>query len=187
MTQNRSVAVIVGSLRKASLNRRVAQVLVDLAPPSLDARFVEIGELPLFNQDLDDAGSPPEAWTHFRARVKGFDALLFVTPEYNRSMPGVLKNALDVGSRPYGQSVWGGKPGAVITASPGATGGFGSNHHLRQTLVSLDVPTMTQPEVYLGKADAFFDDGGQLTDERTRTYLAGFMTAFAAWVGKQLG
>ena len=129
-------------------------------------------------------GKPPAPWTAFRERVRSFDGYLFVTPEYNRSVPAVLKNALDVGSRPYGQSVWGGKPGAVVSVSPGATGGFGANHHLRQSLVFLDVPAMQQPEAYIGGAAQLFEADGRITNESTREFLTKFMVAFAAWVAK---
>jgi chromate reductase, NAD(P)H dehydrogenase (quinone) len=180
MSKIYDVAVFVGSLRKDSYNRKIAHVLADVAPPSLTLTIVEIGHLPLYNQD-DDV-DPPPAWTAFRARVKAADAVLFVTPEYNRSVPGALKNALDVGSRPYGQSAWNGKPGAVLSASPGGIGGFGANHHLRQSLVFLNVPVLQQPEAYIGGVVGMFDELGALTNEGTRTFLAGFMEAFAAWV-----
>ncbi len=179
---HKKIAVFVGSLRKESLNRKMAEALMKLAPESLIFEIIEIGGLPLYNQDDDDEGKPPSAWTTFRDRVKSFDGFLFVTPEYNRSVPGVLKNALDVGSRPYGQSVWGGKPGAVISVSPGAIGGFGANHHLRQSLVFLDVPTMQQPEAYIGGAAQLFDSGGDITNETTRELLKRFMHAFKGWV-----
>ena len=139
MADTRDVVVIVGSLRKDSLNRKAANAIAAIAPASLRFEIVEIGQLPFYNQDLDEA--PPAAWTAFRDRVRAADAVLFVTPEYNRSVPGVLKNAIDVGSRPYGKSVWSGKPAAIVTVSPGAIGGFGANHHLRQSLVYLDMPT----------------------------------------------
>jgi chromate reductase, NAD(P)H dehydrogenase (quinone) len=183
MTQKK-IAVLVGSLRKESFNRKMAKVLIALAPESLKLEIMEIGGLPLYDQDLDDEGKPPSAWTAFRDRVKSFDGLLFVTPEYNRSVPGVLKNAIDVGSRPYGQSVWGGKPGAVISVSPGAIGGFGANHHLRQSLVFLDVPAMQQPEAYIGGAAKLFDADSRIANETTREFLIKFMDAFAAWVAK---
>lgn len=180
MSTNRQVAVLVGSLRKNGFNRRTANALAGLAPDGLELQIVEIGSLPLYNQDLDDA--PPAAWVTFRGQVKAADAVLFVTPEYNRSVPGVLKNAIDVGSRPYGQSVWSGKPGAVISVSPGAIGGFGANHHLRQSLVFLNVPTMPQPEAYVGGAGQLFDDAGNLTIDGTKKFLGGFMQSFAAWI-----
>jgi chromate reductase len=177
-----SVVVFVGSLRKASFNRRLAQALYKLAPSGLTLEIVEIGDLPIYNQDLDDDGHPPAAWTAFRERVRGFDAVLFVTPEYNRSVPAVLKNALDVGSRPYGRSVWGGKPGAVVSASPGAIGGFGANHHLRQSLVFLDIPVLQQPEAYIGGVDKLFEGEGSSIGTDSRQFLSNFMTAFTRWI-----
>lgn len=176
------VAVLVGSLRRGSWNRKLAAVLADLAPESIVLEVVEIGQLPLYDQDLDDGGAPPAEWTRFRQTVKAFDAVLFVTPEYNRSVPAALKNALDVGSRPYGQSVWDLKPGAVVSCSPGALGGFGANHHLRQSLVFLNVPCLQMPEVYLGSIQERMDEQGRIVDERTRSALQRFIDAFAAWV-----
>ena len=174
------VAVIVGSLRKDSINRKVANALAELAPSGLKLNIVEIGQLPIYNQDGDE--NPPAAWTAFRERIKSADAVLFVTPEHNRSVPAALKNAIDVGSRPNGASVWSGKPGAVVSASPGAIGGFGANHHLRQSLVFLNIPAMPQPEAYLGGADKLFDASGKLTNEGTDKFLMSFMQAFAAWI-----
>src|SRR5438309_2049333 len=181
MDKPMNVCVLVGSLRKASLNGMLANALMSLAPSSMKLDIVEIGQLPFFNQDLE-TDSTPAQWTAFRQRVKAADAVLFVTPEYNRSVPAVLKNALDVGSRPQGQNVWDGKPGAVVSVSPGAIGGFGANHHLRQSLVFLNVPVMAQPEVYIGGAATLFDAGGNLTNDGTRAFLRSFMAAFAAWV-----
>jgi len=178
----RNVAVLVGSLRKDSLNRKMAQALMAMAPEALKLGIVEIGDLPLFNQDHE--AEPTTAVTAFRQAITAADALLFVTPEYNRSVPGALKNALDVGSRPYGKSVWGGKPGAVVTVSPGALGGFGANHALRQSLVFLNVPMMQQPEAYVGGAAALFDDKGALINESTRAHMQKFLTAFAQWVDR---
>jgi chromate reductase, NAD(P)H dehydrogenase (quinone) len=179
MTQKK-IAVIVGSLRKESFNRKMAMALTALAPESLKLEIVEIGGLELYNQDLED--NPPAAWVEFRERLMKFDGVLFVTPEYNRSVPGVLKNAIDVGSRPYGKSVWDGKPGAVMSVSPGAIGGFGANHHLRQSLVFLNVPTMQQPEAYLGNAANLFDESGNLANHSIREFAANYIHAFAAWV-----
>jgi chromate reductase len=181
MKQNK-IAVFVGSLRKESFNRKMAKALMKLSPDSLALDIVEIGELPLYDQDYDDEGKPPLSWTEFRQQVKSFDGVLFVTPEYNRSVPGVLKNAIDVGSRPYGKSVWAGKPGAVVSVSPGAIGAFGANHHLRQSLVFLDVPTMQQPEAYIGNATNLFDESGNLANDSTREFATKFMHAFSAWV-----
>ncbi|MFQ6572999.1 NADPH-dependent FMN reductase [Pseudomonas sp. UM16] len=179
MSQVYSVAVVVGSLRKESFNRKVALALAQLAPANLKLTIVEIGDLPLYNEDIDV--DPPAAYTAFREQIRGSHAVLFVTPEYNRSVPGVLKNAIDVGSRPYGQSAWSGKPGAVISVSPGAVGGFGANHHLRQSLVFLDVPCMQQPEAYIGGAASLFDDSGTLA-EKTRPFLQTFIDKYAVWV-----
>jgi chromate reductase len=138
MDKPMNVCVLVGSLRKASLNRMLANTLMSLAPASMKLDIVEIGQLPFFNQDLETESQPAQ-WTAFRQRVKAADAVLFVTPEYNRSVPAALKNALDVGSRPYGSSVWDRKPGAIVSGSPSAIGAFGANHHLRQSLVFLNM------------------------------------------------
>ncbi|HEV7502783.1 MAG TPA: NAD(P)H-dependent oxidoreductase [Vicinamibacteria bacterium] len=178
----KDVAVIVGSLRKGSLSRLTAQALAALAPPSLRLEIVEIRDLALYDQDLDV--QPPAPWTAFRERIARADAALFVTPEYNRSVPGVLKNAVDVGSRPYGHSVWSGMPAAVVSVSPGPLAAFGANHHLRQSLVYLDMPTLQQPEAYVGGAATLFDADGALTNDRTREFLTKLMQAFAAWVEK---
>jgi chromate reductase len=176
----RHVAIIVGSLRKDSFNRKMANALKPLAMPALDLQIVEIGDLALFNQDLEP--TPPASWVAFREKVKAIDAVLFVTPEYNRGVPGVLKNAIDVGSRPYGSSVWNGKPAAVVSVSPGAIGGFGANHHLRQSLVFLNMPAMAQPEAYIGGAATLFDEAGGITNPGTREFLVKFLQAFAAWI-----
>lgn len=181
MDKARDIAVIVGSLRKDSLNRKMARALIALAPPALKLEIVEIGDLPLYNQDLETS-TPPPAYVAFRERVARADGVIFVTPEYNRSTPGVLKNAVDVGSRPYGHSVWSGKPGAVVSVSPGAVGGFGANHHLRQTFVFLDIKVLQQPEMYIGGADKLFDAAGELSVDSTRDYLGKFLRAYADWV-----
>jgi chromate reductase len=180
--RTKKIAVIVGSLRKDSVNRKVAKSLIALAPKSLELEIVEIGALQLFNQDLEE--TPPVEWTIFRESVKDVDGVLFVTPEYNRSVPAALKNALDVGSRPYGASVWSGKPGAVVSASPGTLAGFGANHHLRQSLVFLNVPAMPQPEAYIGNAFSLFDNEGKLINESVSGFLHNFMLAYAEWVEK---
>jgi chromate reductase len=177
----RTIAVIVGSLRRESLSRKAALALAGLAPDGLKLSIVEIGGLPLYDQDLETK-APPEEWSKFRGAVRGTDGVLFVTPEYNRSVPGLLKNAVDVGSRPYGASVWAGKPAGVVSVSPGALGAFGANHHLRQSLVFLDMPVMQQPEAYLGGAGGYFDEAGAVKIEATRKFLVTFMAAFARWV-----
>lgn len=176
------IGLIVGSLRKESWSRKLAKALIKLAPASLQLQIIEIGQLPLYNQDPDDQGKPHQEWEDFRARVKDLDGLIFVTPEYNRSMPAPLKNAIDVGSRPYGKSVWGGKPGAVISCSPGAIGGFGANQHLRQTFVFLDIRCMQQPEAYVSAIDKIFDENGNLANDSSRNFLQHFIDSYANWV-----
>jgi chromate reductase len=179
VTQKR-IAVIIGSLRKDSLNRKMANNFIKLAPQALKLEILEIGDLPLYNQDLDD--QPPQAWTTFRNRLKEFRGVMFFTPEYNRSVPAVLKNALDVGSRPYGQSAWDKKPGAVVSVSPSAMGGFGANHHLRQSLVFLNVPVMQQPEAYIGNAAEIFDNAGNISNDSTRKFASKILEEFSHWI-----
>jgi chromate reductase, NAD(P)H dehydrogenase (quinone) len=179
----RDVIVLVGSLRRESITRKVANALFGVAPKSLALEIVPIGDLPLYNQD-DETATPPAPWTTFRQRVQRADAVIFTTPEYNRSVPGVLKNAIDVGSRPPGKSAWSRKPAAVISVSPGMLAGFGANHHLRQSLVFLDMPTLQAPEMYIGNAAALFDASGTLINDGTREFLAKGMAAFAAWIEK---
>jgi chromate reductase len=178
----RDVLVVVGSLRVESLNLKLAHALVALAPPALKLEIVPIGGLPLYNPDLD--GNPKPEWVAYKERVKRADAVLFVTPEHNRSVPAALKNALDLASRPYGQSAWNAKPAAIVSASPGAIGGFGSNHHLRQMMVFLNMPAMPQPEAYIGHADKLFDAAGKLINPDTEKFLKGFLAAFETWIGK---
>ncbi len=184
MSTSRDVAVIVGSLRKDSFNRKMAKAMVALAPAALRLEIVEIGQLPLYNQDFDP--NPPKEVTDFKERIARCDAVLFVTPEYNRSVPGVLKNAIDCGSRPYGKSAWNGKPGAVMSVSPGAIGGFGANHHLRQSLVFLNMPAMQQPEAYIGNASKLFDDKGGLANDDTREFVNKFLQAFVQWIERNV-
>ena len=180
MTYN--VAVLVGSLRKESLTLKVVHALQALAPKDLKLEIVEIGNLPLFNQDQESEPTAPVK--AFKAKIAAADAVLFATPEYNRSVPGALKNAIDVGSRPYGKSAWNGKPAAVISQSMGAISGFGANHHLRQSLVFLNMPAMAQPEAYIANSTTLFDDKGELAKPETREFLTSFLTAFAAWIAK---
>lgn len=158
----------------------MARALAGFAPSALKLDIVEIGQLPLYNEDLEP--NLPDPWRAFRDRIRSADAVLFVTPEYNRSVPGGLKNAIDVGSRPYGKSAWAGKPTAVVSVSPGALGAFGANHHLRQSFVFLDMPAMQQPEMYIGNAGKLFDESGALTDDRIRDLVKKFLDTFAAWV-----
>jgi chromate reductase len=180
MPAPRDIAVLVGSLRKESYTRRAAEALAGVAPPHLRFRFIDIA-VTLYNQDLD-TDAPPGEWTRLRDDVRGADAVLFATPEYNRSVPGVLKNAIDVASRPYGQGAINGKPAAVISVSPGAFGGFGANHHLRQSAVFLDMPMLQQPEVYVAGAAALFDELGGFKNEQTKKLFEKFAAAFAQWI-----
>jgi chromate reductase len=176
------IAVLVGSLRKDSFNLKMAKALMALSQESMQSEIISIGNLQMYNQDLDE--SPPVEWKNFREKILGFDGVLFVTPEYNRSVPAVLKNAIDIGSRPYGKSVWNGKPAAVISVSPGAIGGFGANHHLRQSLVFLNMPTLQQPEAYIGGAAKLFNDSGEIISDSTKDFAKKFMAEFKAWVGR---
>lgn len=174
------IGVIVGSLRKESYNLKTAKVLMEEAPESLTMELMDISGLPMFNEDLE--GTPPQEWISLREKIHEMDGFLFLTPEYNRSVPGVLKNAIDVGSRPYGENSWNGKPAGVVSVSIGAISGFGANHHLRQSLVFVNVPTMAQPEAYIGGATELFDENGKLTNESTRDFLKTFMEAFQQWI-----
>jgi chromate reductase len=179
----KKIGVIIGSLRKDSWNRKLALALMKLAPSSLNMEIIEIDKLPLYNQDPDDNNHPFKEWTSFREHMEKLDGVLFVTPEYNRSIPAPLKNAIDVGSRPYGKSVWKGKPTAVISSSPGAIGGFGSNQHLRQTFVFLDMPCMQQPEAYISAIDKLFDEESNLKNE-SQEFVRKFIESYGVWVEK---
>ncbi len=175
------LGIIIGSLRRESFSRRIAENVARLLPPDVSARYIDI-DLPMYNQDLDDGGAPPKAWTDFREAVKECGAYLFVTPEYNRTLPPVIKNALDVGSRPYGKNVWGGKKGAVISVSPGALGGFGANHALRQAVVFLDIIMLQQPEMYIGGVAKLLDKDGRV-NESTEAFLQKFTAKFTDFIG----
>src|ERR1700761_6786504 len=175
------IAIVVGSLRDGSLNRKVAKAICALSSNMLDCFIVEIGQLPHYNQDHEK--EPPAAVQEFRKLIQSADGVLFCTPEYNRGIPGVLKNAIDVGSRPYGQSVFDKKPGAIVTASPGSIGGFGANHQIRQACVFLNMPVMQQPEAYLGHvSDESFDEAGRLKDGPLKDIITGLAHAFHDWV-----
>lgn len=178
----KKIAVLVGSLRKESYNRRIANEMIRLADGKLDMQIVEIGHLPLYNEDLDH--NPPQEWIDFRNEIKSADGILVVSPEYNRTIPGALKNAIDVGSRPYGSSAWPGKPGAVVTSSVSALGGLAANHHIRQAFVFVDVPLMQQPEAYIGNASQLFKHDGNTLVEDTQTFLQSFVDTFQQWVEK---
>lgn len=174
------IGLIIGSLRKESYNRKIAHLLKERAPKTLDLSIIEIDKLSFFNQD--EEANPPSSWVKFREEIHSMDGFIFITPEYNRSLPAVLKNAIDIGSRPYGQSQWNNKPCAIISASVGAIGGFGANHQLRQAMVFLNMPCMQQPEVYLSFVDKLFDDNGKMNNEGTKAFLEQFLDKFATWV-----
>ena len=177
------IAILVGSLRKDSLNRKVARSICAIRGDNLECSMVEIGDLPLYNQEYDGSPGEPEQYRRFRDQIRPVDGVLFVSPEYNRGMPGVLKNAIDVGSRPYGQSVWDKKPAAIVTASPGSIGGFGSNHQIRQSCVFLNMPVMQQPEAYLGHVtDDSFDESGCLKDGPLKGLVEKLAHSFHDWV-----
>ncbi len=179
----KKIAVLVGSLRKGSFNRKLALDAIKMQPDTLDLEIVEIGNLVHYNEDLDQ-GNPPAEWVEFRKKIKEADGYIFFTPEYNRSISGVLKNAIDVGSRPYGHNAFGGKPGAVVSSSIGALGGAIANHTLRQSLVFVDVYTMQQPEIYIGNTMSLFDENDEITNPETREYLNSLLKAFEEWVHK---
>jgi chromate reductase, NAD(P)H dehydrogenase (quinone) len=175
------IAIIVGSLREASLNRKLARSICAMRNDNLECSMIEIGDLPLYNQDSD--ANPPQQYVRFRQQIAEADGVLFVSPEYNRGIPGVLKNAIDVGSRPYGQSAFDKKPAAIVTASPGSIGGFGANHQIRQAAVFLNMPVMQQPEAYLGHvSDNSFDADGCLKEGPLKELVASLAHAFHDWV-----
>jgi chromate reductase len=178
------IVAIVGSLRRDSFTRRLVQAMQLIAPVSLSFDLLPVQSFKLYNE-VEETGSPPKPWTDFRERVRRADAVLFATPEYNRSVPGVLKNAVDIGSRPYGRSVWSRKPAAVLSTSPGALGAFGANHHLRQCLVFLDMPTLQQPECYMGAVDTLLNEAGRIVLPSAQDHLINFMRQFEAWIRQQ--
>lgn len=178
------VGIIVGSLRKESFSKKIAENVIPLFPEGYKTEFIEIGNLPLFNQDFEEELGTPAEYTEFRNKLEELDAVLFVTPEYNRSIPAVLKNALDVGSRPYGESKWDGKPAAIISNSPSPLSGFGANHHLRQVLAFLNMPVVQQPEVYLANVHELLDEEGKINKEDTVQFLQNFVNAFVELIKK---
>ncbi len=178
----KSIGIIVGSLRKDSFSKKIAQNIIELMPEDFSAQIIDISNVELYNPDYDDASAPPDSWVEFREFAGKMDGFLFVTPEYNRSVPAVIKNILDVGSRPYGKSVWNAKPGAVISVSPGKLGAFGANHHLRQAMVFLNIFTMQQPEAYVGGVADLLGPDGKLNSEDTISFFQQFVDSFVSWV-----
>jgi chromate reductase len=182
---SKQIGYVIGSLRKDSINRQLAAALIKLAPAEFIFKELRIGDLPLYNQD-DDRAQAPEV-QRLKSELRAVDAVIFVTPEYNRSVPGVLKNAIDHASRPYGQSAWAGKPAGVIGASTGPIGTAVSQLHLRTILAALDMPTLGQPEAYLQVRDGFFDDAGNIAKPETKKFLHSWMDKYAAWVKRLTG
>jgi chromate reductase len=179
MAQTR-IAVLVGSLRKDSFNRKLALAIAQLAPSDFTFEHLRIDDLPLYNQD--DDGNQAPAVMRLKSEIVASQGLLFVTPEYNRSLPGVLKNAIDHASRPYGQSAWAGKPAGVIGVSVGAIGTAVAQQHLRNVLAYLDVPTLGQPEAFLQNKEGLFDDKGHIADGSTKKFLQGWVDKYVAWI-----
>lgn len=178
------IAVVVGSLRRDSFNRKLATAIARLAPPEFSFKQVEIGDLPLYNQD--DEARPAASVKRLKAEIAAAHGLLFVTPEYNRSIPGVLKNAIDHASRPHGQNSWAGKPAGILGASPGAAGTAMAQQHLRNVLATLDMPTMGQPEAFVQVRDGLFDEAGDI-GAASRKHLQNWMDRYAAWVKQHAG
>jgi chromate reductase len=178
----KKISIFVGSLRKESFNRKMANALIRLAPESLKPEILEIGHLSMYNQTLDS--NPPAEWEQFRASIRASDGLLFLTPEYNRSFSGLIKNAIDIGSRPAGQGSWRKKPGGVITVTPGTLGGMAANYHLRQVLNAVGVMVLPQPDAFIANAGDLFDDKGDLVDEKMKEHMTSYLDAFSNWVVK---
>ena len=176
------VGIVVGSIRKNSFSEQLANNIVELFPEGYEAEFIEIANLPLYNQDSDE--NIPEVYNSFRETVKALDTVVFVTPEHNRSIPAALKNALDVGSRPYGANVWDGKPALIVSQSPSNLSGFGANHHLRQVLAFLNMPVVQQPEAYIANVHELLGEDGKITNQGTVEFLQSVVDAFVALTKK---
>lgn len=178
------IGILAGSLRKESYSKKVGKTLLDFAPEGFEFKLIDLNDIPLYNQDFDDHNEVPEAITKFRTEMGNVDGVIFITPEYNRSVPAVLKNAVDVGSRPYGKSVWDKKPAAIFSNSPGNLSAFGANHHLRQSLVFLNMPTMQQPEVYIAHVNDLFDEGGNMKEGGTNDFIKKAVESYITWFGR---
>lgn len=178
------IGILAGSLRKESFSKKIGKSLLDFAPEGFEFKLIALDELVIYNQDFDDHNEVPESITRFRKEMSAVAGVIFITPEYNRSVPGVLKNAIDVGSRPAGRSVWDKKPAAIFSNSPGNISAFGANHHLRQSLVFLNMPTMQQPEVYLAHVNDFFDEKGDLKESENKDFLKKAVEAYIKWFDK---
>lgn len=179
----RTIGVVVGSIRKDGYTKKIANFIIDNAPSGYKLELIQIADLPLYNQDYDENGEP-ESYAPFRAKIKSMDGIIFITPEHNRSVPAALKNALDIGSRPYGKNVWNNKPAMVISSSISGLSGFGANHHLRQSLTFLNMPTLQQPEVYLANVQDYFDDQSNLIKEDTTKFIKKALTDYLSFLEK---
>ena len=182
---NRTIAVIVGSLARNSVSGRVANALISMQTPGITWQRVDISQLPLYNYDLETA-TPPQAWADFRNAIRAADGVLFVTPEYNRGPPGAMKNAIDVGSRPWGKAVWNGKPAGVVSTTPSNLGAYGANHILRQNISYFTMPVLLQPEMYVGAADKAVGADGKPA-EHVKEYWGKYLQALAEWVDRHAG
>lgn len=180
---DKRIGIVVGSIRKDAYTKKIADFLIENTPEGYHFEQLNIAELPLYNQDYDEAGTPA-AYDVFRKEVKSTDGIIFITPEHNRSIPAALKNALDVASRPYGKNAWDAKPAMVISSSISGISGFGANHHLRQTLTFLNMPTLQQPEVYLAKVQDYFDESGKLTKKDAAEFLLKALDAYLSFASK---
>jgi chromate reductase len=178
----KKIAVLVGSLRKNGFNSKLANELIAMVPETLQMELITIGDLPLYNDELET--EVPASWTRIREQIAQADGVLFITPEYNRSTSGALKNAIDVVSRPWGNNKWNNKPGAVISTSPGPLGGFGANHHIRQMAACINIPMMQQPEAYIGNIHTIMDENGKINNPDSIQFLKNFLQAFEAWVNR---
>ncbi len=176
------IGILVGSARRASFSKHLAQTIVSYLPQDIEALFLDIENLPLFNQDYDDDNNIPESWLEFRGTMKRLDGFLIVTPEYNRSIPPILKNAIDISSRPMGHSPWDGLPGGVISVTPGKLGGYGAQQHLRQVLTCLNANVMQRPETYIGEVMDIWDDTGKVANPKTEAFLQSIATSLVQWI-----
>lgn len=184
---SKTIGLIAGSLRKASFSKKIADALLLMAPDGYTFTTISLEDLPVYNQDFDDDNKVPESYITFRNTIKDINGFIFITPEHNRSIPAVLKNAIDIGSRPYGKSVWEGKPAAIFSNSPGSISGFGANHHLRQCFVFLNMPTMQQPEVYIPEVNKLFDEEGNIKNKDTKALLEKAVGAYIKWFERNAG
>lgn len=181
---NYKIGIIAGSLRKASFSKKIAKAVAAFQPEGFSFEIISIDGLPVYNQDFDDFNEAPESYKKLRETLKEMDGFVFITPEHNRSIPAVLKNVMDIGSRPAEENVWNNKPSAIFSSSPGNISAFGANHHLRQCLVYLNLPTMQQPEVYITKIDEWFDDNDNIKDEENKKFLKSAVDAYVEWFNR---